>query len=104
MKRIKLFFSVFLLLPILFSSAYDLKNRALTPVDINEPPKHKPVEMIRNGNLCFAIVYDKRIERSVRNRTVKSIFPAVKALENAFFRCTGAKPEVFDISELASVQ
>ena len=104
MKRIKLFFSVFLLLPILFSSAYDLKNRALTPVDINELPKHKPVEMIRNGNLCFAIVYDKRIERSVRNRTVKSIFPAVKALENAFFRCTGTKPEVFDISELASVQ
>ena len=78
-------------------SAYDLDNRALTPVTHEETPRHAPLKLVENGELKFAIITDKKAEKN--GRTGKSIAPAVKILTEAFKKTTGKTPEVFDITE-----
>ena len=79
--------------------AYDLKTKELVPVKFQKAPVHAPVKLIENGKLNFAIVADLTAEQRMqkKNKTAKSIEPALKTLQEAFFRCTGVKPEILDV-------
>ncbi len=78
-------------------SAYDLNTRALTPIELMKPPRHENIKLVENGKLKFAIVWDKDAE--ICPRAKKSIAPAVKLLCEAFEKCTGKQPAVYDIGE-----
>lgn len=83
-------------------SAYDLKNPALTPVQIKTAPKHAPLQLVKNGTLQFAIIADLNKEhRSSRGWSIK---PAVDELKLGFQRCTGMTPEVFPSTQIAEAQ
>ena len=86
--------------------AYDLKTKELVPVKFQKAPVHAPVKLIENGKLNFAIVADLTAERRMqkRNRTKKSIEPALQTLQEAFFKCTGIKPEVLDVKDAAKAK
>ena len=73
--------------------AYDLKNPALTPVDFGKTPKHKPVELIKNGVPQFAIIAD--LHKEYRGERTRSIAPAVKELKLTVKKSTGKEVEVF---------
>ena len=81
--------------------AYDLKTVELVPVKFQKAPVHAPVKLVENGKLNFAIVADLNAERRMqkRNKTAKSIEPALKTLQEAFFMCTGVKPEILDVKD-----
>ncbi len=100
MKTIELILLAVLLAPAISLYGYDLKTRALTPVSFEESPVHAPLTLVENGNLHFSIVTDLKIESRQKNNTEKSIAPAVSVLSEAFEKCTGKKPEIFDITEL----
>ena len=79
--------------------AYDLKNPALTPVEIRKAEKHAPIQLVKNGQLQFAIIADlDRETGAVRSR---SISYAVDELKTGFQSCTGKTPEVFPSSQIA---
>ena len=80
-------------------SAYDLKNPALNPVEFQTSPHHGNLELIRNGRLAFAILYDRNAEKHLRNPQQKGILSAVNTLAAEIEKSTGQKPEVFDVSE-----
>ena len=53
------------------TNAYDLKNPALTPVEIRKAEKHAPIQLVKNGNLQFAIIADLEKEYgAIRNRSI----------------------------------
>ncbi|OQA85395.1 MAG: hypothetical protein BWY31_01917 [Lentisphaerae bacterium ADurb.Bin242] len=81
--------------------AYDVKTAALTPVEFQSTPEHAPVSLVKNGKPDFVIVTDKQAETRMqgKNRTQKSIAPAVEILLEAFEKCTGTRPEVVDVKE-----
>ena len=81
--------------------AYDLKTVELVPVKFQKTPAHAPVRLVENGKLNFAIVADLDAERRMqkKNRTDKSIEPALKILQEAFFKCTGVKPRILDVKD-----
>ena len=82
--------------------AYDLKNPALTPVQIKKAEKHSPLQLVKNGKLQFAIIADLNQEH--RSSRGWSINPAVEELKTAFQRCTGMTPEVFSSKDLSAAQ
>ena len=65
--------------------AYDLHTPELVPVKMKTPDSHRPVKLIENGKLNFAIVSDTKTEQRMakKNRTKKSIVPAVAAIAGA---------------------
>ena len=77
-----------------------LTNPALPPVECKGAPQHAPLKLVENGELKFAIIIDQNQEKSRRYPNEKSILSAVDLLQEAFVRCTGKKPEVFDLAEL----
>lgn len=81
--------------------AYDLNTPELVPVKMKTPGSHRPVKLIENGKLNFAIVSDTKAEQRMakKNRTKKSIGPAVAALADAIEKCTGQKPVVADVKD-----
>ena len=81
--------------------AYDVQNKALTPVEFGKAPEHAPVPLVKNGKPDFVIVTDKEAENRMRgkNKTQKSIEPAVEIIQEAFEKCTGVKPEVVDVKD-----
>lgn len=91
MKR-KLILSAGSALLVLCGSAfsYDLNNPALTPVKLAPAPVHGDLKLVENGKLNFAIVTAKRGKHA----------KAVGVLSEAFEKCTGAVPEVFDETQL----
>ncbi len=99
MKR-KMIFSAMLAALAFIASAYDVKNPALVPVRFKEAPRHEALGLVEKGELRFAIITDKNAEKQRRWREEKSIAPAVELLQEAFEKCTGKKPEVFDVAEL----
>lgn len=93
---------LFLLLALNFAlPGLDLRNPALPPLTFRTPPQHEKLELVKDGALHFAIVYDRNAEKHLgKIRTRKSIEPAVALLVETFRKCTGNTPEVFDISEI----
>ena len=83
--------------------AYDLNTPELVPVKMKTPGSHRPVKLIENGKLNFAIVSDTAAEARMakKNRTKKSIGPAVEAITDAIEKCTGKKPVVADVKDAA---
>lgn len=81
-------------------SAYDVRNPALNPVEFQTPLQHQNLELVKDGRLNFAIVFDKNAEKHLRYPNQKGIRSAVDTLIREIEKSTGQKPEVFDISEL----
>ena len=83
--------------------AYDVRNKALVPVEFQRAPEHAPVPLVENGKPTFVIVTDKEAETRLhgKNKTAKSIAPAIEVLQEAFEKCTGTKPEVADVKDAA---
>ncbi|MBQ2628879.1 MAG: DUF4838 domain-containing protein, partial [Kiritimatiellae bacterium] len=69
--------------------AYDIHSRALTPVSESARPAGSPVQLVRDGEIDFAIVFD-RCDAKCREMEV---------LTNAVFRCTGRMPRVYPSSQ-----
>ena len=86
--------------------AYDVKTVELVPVKFQKTPSHAPVKMIENGKLNFAIVADLNAENRMRgkNRTQKSIEPAIEIIKEAVEKCTGITPQVLDIKNAAQAK
>lgn len=82
-------------------SAYDIRTKTLVPVTLQKAPTHAPLKLIEGGQLNFAIVFDKKAESEMqgKNRTRKSIAPAVEALSEAIAKCTGRKPDAVDVKD-----
>ena len=87
-------------------SAYDLKTKELVPVKFEKAPVHSPVKMVENGKLNFAIVADLQAENRMRrkNKTEKSIAPAIEILKEAVQKCTGTVPDVLDVKDAAKAK
>lgn len=83
-------------------TGYDLKTKELVPVKFRKAPAHKAFKLVENGKLKFAIVADLRKEQAMRktNKTARSIAPAVETLKDAFLKCTGSTPAVFDSADI----
>ena len=82
--------------------AYDLKNPALTPVQMKKAQQHAPLHLVKNGKLQFAIIAD--LNQELRSERGWSITPAVNELKLGFQRCTGMIPEVFPSSQITEAQ
>ena len=85
---------------------YDLKTVELVPVKFEKAPVHAPVSMISNGKLNFAIVADLNAEKRMqkKNRTQKSIEPAILIIKEAIEKCTGLTPEILDVKDAAKAK
>ena len=85
---------------------YDLKTVELVPVKFEKAPAHAPVSMISNGKLNFAIVADLNAEKRMqkKNRTQKSIEPAILIIKEAIEKCTGITPEILDVKDAAKAK
>lgn len=81
-------------------SAYDVRNPALNPVEFQTPLQHQNLELVKDGRLNFAIVFDENAEKHLRYPNQKGIRSAVDTLIREIEKSTGQKPEVFDVSEL----
>ncbi len=81
-------------------TAYDVRNPALNPVEFQMPPRHQNLELVKDGRLNFAIVFDANAEKHLRHPKQKGIRSAVDTLVREIEKTTGQKPEVFDVSEL----
>lgn len=84
------------------SAGYDLKTRALTPIELEPAPAGAEMKFVENGKLNFVIVADTKTEGTIRAKTEDSIRPALVELTNAFARCFGAAPAVLDFREVSS--
>ena len=83
--------------------AYDLKTPELTPVKFETAGKHAALPLVSGGKLNFAIAADLQAENrmSGKNRTEKSIAPAIRILSEAIEKCTGVQPRVIDVKDAA---
>ena len=83
-------------------TGYDLKTQELVPVKFQKAPEHQSFKLVENGKLNFAIVADLKKEQAMRktNKTQASIAPAVETLKDAFLKCTGITPVVFDAANM----
>ena len=88
------------------SFSYDLKTKELVPVKFQKAPAHAPVKLVENGKIKFAIVTDLNAENRMKgkNKTQKSIAPAIRTLQEAFQKCTGMKPPVIDVKNADKVK
>lgn len=84
------------------ANAYDLHLKSLTPITEKGKPTGAEMRFVENGELNFAIVVDKDAETRAKNRTRKSIAPALVHLTNAIFRTTGKVPAIVDESDSAA--
>ena len=69
-------------------SAYDVRTKELVPVKFEKAPAHAAVKMVEDGKLNFAIVADLNAEQKMqrKNKTEKSIAPAIEILKEAFLK------------------
>ena len=74
--------------------AYDIHLKSLTPVKELAKPAGGAMKFVENGELKFCVALDPGAETRAKNRTKKSIAPALVHLTNAIFRTTGKVPEV----------
>ena len=58
-------------------SAYDVRNPALNPVEFQTPLQHQNLELVKDGRLNFAIVFDENAEKHLR-------YPNQKGIDIAF--------------------
>lgn len=77
---------------------------ALTPITEDARPSGGPMRFVENGKPNFALVADLKTEGTIGARSALSVRPAVDELTNAFMRCFGAVPEVFDFREAEDAQ
>jgi len=99
----KLWLSCALALPCA-ALAYDLHIKTLTPIREQAKPAGGDMVFIKDGQLNFAIVLDRKAETRAKNKTGKSIAPALVHLTNAIYRTTGQLPAVLDESETAAIE
>ena len=85
-------------------SGYDVQNKALVPVKFESPPEHAPVKLVSQRKVDFVIVADLQAEERMRskNKTARSIAPAIEILREAFTNCLGSCPEVVDVADAMS--
>ena len=76
-----------------WSGKYD--NPALNPVKFKPVENQPPLELVQDGKLNFAIVFDMSSEKNV-SACRQSIHQAVEALKDAFKRSSGQTPPVID--------
>jgi len=70
-------------------------NPALNPVIFKSVETHSPIQLVKDGKLNFAIVYDSASEKNTASYR-QSIHQAVEALKDAFKKSTGQTPPVID--------
>ena len=70
-------------------------NKALNPVKFSKAAEHADIQLVRNGELNFVIVCDLAPEKKKMHSEWKSVTLAAAALQDAFVRTTGKKPQVF---------
>ena len=75
--------------------AYELDSKALSPVKHMHTARHAKLELVKDGKLQFAIAADTSLENGIKKKEDRSIGMAVEILSEAFFKCTGNRPEVF---------
>ena len=92
MRRLCLAFLSLLLLNAAF--ALQLEKPSLNKVEFLEAAKHAPLQLVKNGELQFAIVYDPETETSTKFAVRKSGNLAAEALKDAFERSVGKVPVV----------
>ena len=78
------------------ASGYDVHTKALTPIEEEARPAGSPMAFVRDGKFDFAIVADLKTEGTIGAKSDFSVRPAVRELTNAFVRCFGAAPAVYD--------
>lgn len=83
---------------------YDIHKKSLTPVKEFARPAGAEMKFVENGALNFAIALDPQAETRAKNRTKKSIAPALVHLTNAIFRTTGRMPAVIDEADAAALK
>lgn len=71
--------------------AYDLQTKALPKIDLREPPKGPAIELVKGGELKFAVVADKR--KASRRGAVRNGWLVLK---EAFLATTGREIELLD--------
>ena len=69
-------------------------SKALNPVKFSKAAEHADIPLVRNGELNFVIVCDLAPEKKKMHREWKSVTLAAAALQDAFVRTTGKKPQV----------
>ena len=74
--------------------ALQLEKPSLNKVEFLEAGKHAPLQLVKNGELQFAIVYDPETETSTKSAVRKSGNLAAEALKDAFERSVGKVPAV----------
>ena len=90
--------------PCLCAHAYDIHLKSLTPVKELAKPAGGVMKFVENGELKFCVALDPKAETRVKNRTKKSIAPALVHLTNAIFRTTGKMPDVVDENDSAALE
>lgn len=77
----------------------------IVPIVEQPAPSDRPVTLVKDGKLRFAIVADLAAERKlVTARRRPSVKPAVELLVRQFERATGEKPSVFSSDDTESYQ
>ena len=104
MKKITYVLSALLCLRAYCGASEPYADRALNPVKFETPPKHADIPLVRDGRLNFVIVRAARAEAGGMNRKWKSVTLAAQALQDAFERVTGRKPEVVDAGSAAAAK
>ena len=82
---------------------YDIHLKSLTPVKELARPAGAEMRFVEKGGLNFAIALDPQAETRAKNRSKKSIAPALVHLTNAIFRTTGQLPAVIDENDAAAL-
>lgn len=90
--------------PCLCAHAYDIHLKSLTPVKELAKPAGGAMKFVENGELKFCVALDPKAETRAKNRTKKSIAPALVHLTNAIFRTTGKMPDVVDENDSAALE
>ena len=90
--------------PCLCAHAYDIHLKSLTPVKELAKPAGGVMKFVENGELKFCVALDPKAETRAKNRTKKSIAPALVHLTNAIFRTTGKMPDVVDENDSAALE
>ena len=83
---------------------YDVKNPALNKVKFLTTPKQKPVTLVKDGKLQFAIVVDTSSERKKLHKYFWIIPNAAKTLADNLEKCFGVRPEILEYSNTAALQ
>ena len=93
MIKYLLIFSAVSILQLCLQAKEFYANRALNPVKFEKPAEHADIPLVKNGKLNFVIVCDLAVENKKMHREWKSVTLAVQALQDAFIRTTGKKPQ-----------